>query len=335
MIDLVGVQDLIDKGHLVPTKVYAAPVPNLKGVGTRQGDYIAPQLAARMDVDSLVGNIVVEHLKHGEGRKTIVFASSVGHSVHIRDEFLKCGIKAAHIDGKTPLADREQILARLKRGGLQVVTNYGVLTEGWDCPDVGCCILARPTKQMGLYRQMIGRVLRPAPGKTDAIILDHAGATLRHGFAEDRIEWTLRPDKGAVNATARQYERSGGSRFIECSQCGGLREGGKACPCCGFLPPPKPVEYRMRDGELGLLRRDRTVSREVYDSATRENWHAMLVHIGQERDYKPGWAAYQYKEKFGQWPASFTAPPPAEPTPEVRAWVRSRAIAYAKSRART
>ena len=53
-----------------------------------------------------------------------------------------------------------------------MISNCMVLTEGWDMPDVGCCILARPTKKMGLYRQMIGRVLRPADGKPDAIVLD-------------------------------------------------------------------------------------------------------------------------------------------------------------------
>ena len=50
---------------------------------------------------------------------------------------------------------------------------------------------------MGLYRQMIGRVLRPAEGKPDAIILDHSGAVFRHGFVEDPVEWTLDPDRHA------------------------------------------------------------------------------------------------------------------------------------------
>jgi superfamily II DNA or RNA helicase len=333
MIDLVQVQDLVEMGFLVPTKVYAAEPPDLKGVGTAQGDYIGSQLAHRMNTDRLVGNILVEWIKHAKDRKTIVFASSVGHAVHIRDEFSKFDIKAEHIDGKTPKNERDETLAKLARGEVQIVTNYGVLTEGWDCPDVGCCVLARPTKQMGLYRQMIGRAIRSAPGKTDAIILDHAGATLRHGFAEDRVEWTLDPDKAAENVTARQYEAKGGDRFIECSQCGGLREGGKACPCCGFLPPKKPVEFEMAKGELGLLQRNGKVQPTVYDRETRMQWHAMLVHIAQQRGYKSGWAAHKHKEKFGEWPSGFTVPRPIEPTPEVLSWVRSRNIAFAKLRA--
>ena len=117
--------------------------------------------------------------------------------VHLRDEFIKSGVRAEHIDGGTPKPERDASLARLASGEIELVSNCMVLTEGWDMPEVGCCILARPTKKMGLYRQMIGRVLRPAEGKPDAIILDHSGAVFRHGFAEDPVEWTLDPDTRA------------------------------------------------------------------------------------------------------------------------------------------
>jgi len=53
-----------------------------------------------------------------------------------------------------------------------------------------------------MTRQMIGRVLRPADHKTDAIILDHSGAVFRHGFAEDPVEWTLDPDRHAESPVA-------------------------------------------------------------------------------------------------------------------------------------
>ena len=72
-------------------------------------------------------------------------------------------MRAEHIDGGTPKPERDATLTRLASGEIELVTNCMVLTEGWDMPEVGCCILARSTKKMGLYRQMIGRVLRPAP----------------------------------------------------------------------------------------------------------------------------------------------------------------------------
>jgi superfamily II DNA or RNA helicase len=103
----------------------------------------------------------------------------VPHSKHIAERFNDVGIKVEHLDAQTPKADRNEILARLASGETQGVTNVGILTEGFDCPDVGCVILARPTKSFGLYRQMCGRGLRPAAGKTDVIILDHSGAIYR------------------------------------------------------------------------------------------------------------------------------------------------------------
>jgi DNA repair protein RadD len=113
----------------------------------------------------------------------VVFAVNVAHSVHIRDEFIKSGVKAEHIDETTPKDERDAALARLASGETELITNCMVLTEGWDLPEVSCCILARPTKKIGLYRQMVGRVLRPAPGKIDAIVLDHSGAVYQHGAA--------------------------------------------------------------------------------------------------------------------------------------------------------
>src|SRR5262249_3996767 len=151
-----------------------------------------------MDKTKLVGDIAENWLKYGKGRKTVVFASSVAHSVHLRDAFRDAGIRATHIDGSTPKDERDAALAQLAAGEITVLCNWMVLTAGWDCPEVGCCVLARPTKSMGLYRQMIGRVLRPAEGKMDAIIIDHAGCVFRHGFAEDHVEWTLSPDDRAA-----------------------------------------------------------------------------------------------------------------------------------------
>src|SRR5262249_26334 len=152
--------------------------------------------------------------------KTVCFATGVRHSVHLRDEFIKSGVRAEHIDGSTPKPERDATLARLASGEIELITNCMVLTEAWDMPEAASSILARPTKKMGLYRQVIGRVLRPAEGKPDAVILDHSGAVFRHGFAEDHVEWTLDPDRLAENPkhTARCTDHSK-SRLLECSQC--------------------------------------------------------------------------------------------------------------------
>src|SRR5262249_17983707 len=199
-------------------------------------------------------------------------------------------------------------------------------------PEVGCAILARPTKKMGLYRQMIGRVLRPAEGKPDAIILDHSGAVYRHGFAEDPVEWTLDPDIHAESPTHQHRLETHASRLLQCTQCAAIRIAGEPCPACGFLPQRPPRPFHVSDGDLGLVEGGRARAVE-YDSATRAQWLGMLTAIADERGYKPGWAAVNYKEKFNSWPPYGAVVAPLPPSPEVRSWVRSRLIAYAKSRA--
>jgi len=296
----------------------------------RHGDYVEHELAERMDNAKLVGDIVTHWHKFGERRKTVAFACNVARSLHLRDEFVRASVRAEHLDGTTPDDERDAILARLESGETELVTNCMVLTEGWDMPEVGCAILARPTKKMGLYRQMIGRVLRPADGKADAIILDHSGAVFQHGLPEDHVAWTLDPDHYAesLEHTARQQHRE--ARLLECTQCGAIRMGGEPCPVCGFLPHRPPRDVFVREGDLGLVTNGRARGTE-YDPETRQRWHSMFAYIAAERGYRPGWVAHQYRTKFGAFPPWGLSPEPITPTPEVRSWVRSRMIAFARA----
>jgi DNA repair protein RadD len=184
---------------------------------------------------------------------------------------------------------------------------------------------------MGLYRQMIGRGLRPTEDKTDVVVLDHSGAVFLHGFVEDHVQWLLDPDKRSASAAHTKRLASHSSRLLECTQCGAVRVGGEPCFHCGFLPQRPPRAVDIVDGELGLVDQQvRRAKANTYDSAERERWHAMLMHVAMERGYKPGWAAHKHKEKFGTWPPWGSSPRPIPPVLEVRSWVRSRDIAYAK-----
>jgi DNA repair protein RadD len=247
---------------------------------------------------------------------------------------VRAGVRAEHLDGNTPLEERAAILARLASGETEVVTNCMVLTEGFDCPDVGCIVLARPTKQMGLFRQMTGRGLRPADGKTDVVVLDHSGAVRLHGLPEDHVDWTLDTDARAAAPEHVRRQNNHETKLIECTHCSALRMGGMPCPNCGFMPQ-RPAKYvPIRDGDLALVDAvTRQANAPVYDCATRRRWYAMLLFIQHERPhYSPKWAKANYHEKFKCWPDGWDEPVPILPTPEVRSWVRSRQIAYAKAR---
>jgi len=184
-----------------------------------------------------------------------------------------------------------------------------------------------------LYRQIVGRGLRPAPGKSDCLILDHAGATLMHGFVDEPIEWTLAPDRRAERSPAGGGGINGSRTLATCPECSAVRWQGRPCPSCGWRPRPKPAPIEVHDGELGQVSRDRSVRANVPSAEDMRRWHGMLTWIARERHYNPGWISHKFKEKFGAWPASRHAIPIA-PTPEVLSWVRSRTIAWAKAQPR-
>jgi DNA repair protein RadD len=329
IIECPQVQALVDLGHLVPTHVFAPSTPDLEGVQTRQGDYIEGQLAERVDRPKLVGDIVSHWHRLGERRKTVVFATSVAHAIHLRDEFIKSGACAEHIDGKTPKDERDEILRRLTVGEIEVVTNCMVLSEGWDQPDVACCVLARPTKSLGLYRQMVGRVLRPYPGKHNALVLDHAGAVFQHGFVEDPVQWSLDPDTKAAVRALDARSSSSHSRLTTCLHCSAIRSAGKSCPNCGFMPR-RPGEYlEVRDGELAHIDRDGRQHQPQYSVDYKRDFHAGLVALCLQRGSKLGAAAHRFKAKFGHWPLDRIITP-RPPSPEVVAWDRHCRIKFAK-----
>lgn len=333
LIECPQVHELIEDGYLVSTRVYAPETPDLAGVTVRQGDYAIGELEARMDKAQLIGDIVTHWHRLAEGRPTVVFATGVQHSLHIRDEFCRSGILAEHIDGTTPSDVRDRILERLAAREIDLVTNAMVLTEGWDCPAVSCLVLARPTKSLGLFRQMVGRVLRPAPGKSEALVIDHSGAIWQHGLPEDPIEWTLEEDKRARNEAHEKRKQKGTKQQLsECPECSAIRMQGQPCPACGWRPQREQKQVRVVDGDLAHITPDRRPQKRVYGSEEQREFHRQLLFIALERGYKPGWAGHKYKERFGEWPP-WGSPEPVSPSPETRSWVRSQNIAYAKSRA--
>jgi DNA repair protein RadD len=318
LIEMPQIPELIVQKHLVPTLCYAPVNPDLSGVRVQAGDYAVGQLERRMNTDKLVGDVITHWHKYGQKRPTVVFAVGVAHSIHLRDEFLKSGVVAEHLDGSTPKEDRDAILSRLASGTTTVVCNCAVLVEGWDCPEVGCIILARPTKSMGLFRQMIGRGLRPAPDKINAILLDHSGAIYRHGMPEDHVVWSLDPDHKATAPAHEARKQRDKNGLLDCPACHtvSIRMGGEACPNCGWEPQRRGEYVAHVEGDLGLVKAGKTGA-VTHD---RAHWHAMFHYIAQE--------------KFGTWPARDVLPWPIEPTPEVRSWVRSRQIAFAKAQAK-
>jgi DNA repair protein RadD len=182
-------------------------------------------------------------------------------------------------------------------------------------------ILAKPTKSLARFIQMVGRVLRKFPGKSKAMLLDHSGTTARLGFPTDDLPLALDDGKPKASGGGKTNERLP----TGCPECTYMKPPGvHACPACGFAPE-RQSKIEIRDGNLVKLERDT----QKVSQAEKQATYSGLLWIAAERRRKPGWVAHQYREKFGVWPRGLDDRP-SPPTEDLARWVRSRDIRFAK-----
>ena len=285
-----SVADLIFTGYLSPARIYAPPVvADLKGIRSRGGDYANDQAAAAMDRPTVTGDAIAHYQRLAAGQQAIAFCCNVAHAVSVCDAFKTEGIGAELLLGNTP--DREQVVADFAAHRIRVLVTVDVVSEGFDVPAASCAILLRPTQSLGLYLQQVGRVLRPAPGKEHAVILDHVGNVNRHGWPDDPREWSL---EGVQRRTAAGGPAAPSVRT--CEVCFAAFKPQPICPCCGAQCAPQATRaLRQVDGELRELKRTAKVIefQERHARRTevgRARTLAELLMVAKNRGYSPGWA---------------------------------------------
>ena len=326
MVKCPSIQDMTKEGFLVPVRYFAPSIPDLKGIHVRMGDYVEKELEERMDQAKLIGDVCENWSRICPDRQTLVFACGIKHSIHMRDGFRSIGIKAEHVDGNTPKQERDEIVGRFKRGDVQVLLNCQVFTEGADFPEASALVFARPTRSLLMYLQVAGRVLRPAPGKKDCVIIDHAGVIYEHGPVAQDWDWQL--DYGNEKTI---YDKMGPivkekkKRQITCDKCKHVYEGVLICPECGNVPTVKGKPVATYEGYLQEI--DQIDAPKVADKMT---WYLMLLGYARSKGKKDGFAYFKFIEKFNCKPAwDWKNIAPIEPSLEVKSWIRSRQIAWA------
>ena len=319
LIHEVTVADLTEQGWLVPAKFFAPDRVDLSSVKIVAGDYEEGGLERAVNQKILVGNLVDEWLQRAGNARTVVFATSILHSKHITDQFRFRGVAAEHIDCNTPDDDRKAILGRLRDGTTRVVSNCAVLAEGFDLPDLECIVLARPTQSLIRYLQMVGRALRPAEGKTHALILDHSNTVESLGFPTDELPLIL--DDGKKRKTPVPKDK-----LHTCPKCKAVSQRPpNPCNECGYRKPQATLNIDQREGTL------REIKRTPQPIDVRQEWYSGLVTLCNRHSYNPGWVANQYRQKFGMWPRNMNwvaGPPPRGLISEIAAarsaWFRAK-----------
>ena len=333
LVEGPSVAELVDQGHLVPARYFTGEAPDLDGVRVQMGDFNQKQLGERVNQVELIGDVVQNWARIAPDRQTFVFAVNVAHSMNLAAEFQRIGVAAEHLDGATPVREREQILERLRSGETQVLCNCDVMTYGVDFPPVSCIGLAKPTKSIARYFQMVGRGLRTSPGKSDCLVLDHAKAIQQIGFVDDPMPWSLDGKEKVQDRLASERKTA---TEITCGDCGATFRPAKICPSCGAEQGrryEKAIE--AQEAELREIDRQRKLAdAKAWTMEDKHQFFAELKHIAEARGYAPGWAAHQYRNKLGTWPNAVKDADPTAPSLETLAYVRSQMIRFAKSQKR-
>lgn len=176
-----GIRELVKQGWLVPPRWLAIQTGiSLKGVPSNDGDFTARRLADVYETSNCFELVVESHKRYADGRQCLAFTASVQGAYDLAEHFQAAGIVAVAADATTDRLERKKLLADFMAGRVQVLCNMGLFTEGLDVPAVSCIHQVRPTKSDALYTQIIGRALRPLPGKADALILDYAPVEARN-----------------------------------------------------------------------------------------------------------------------------------------------------------
>lgn len=231
----IGIGELIDKGYLTRlTSTKTVSKIDLKGVGTRGGEYIPGQLSAA--AERIIVEAVAEDMVLSEGRRAALFyATSKENAVRIRDEIRSHGRTCEALTSDNA-HETDRIFEAFRAGKLWSIVSVGMLTTGTNFPFVDFISLILSTKSPGKLVQILGRGTRNCEGKTDCLIADHGKNLAYHGPIDQ-----IRPkapgsgDGEAPKKLCPQDMQDVDGR----TGCGELiHASAKECHCCGYIFPP-------------------------------------------------------------------------------------------------
>ena len=163
-------------------------ISSLKKRGA-DGDYQVKEMDAVLNKRPSIERLYNCVMEFARNRKGFVYAINIDHARSIAEYYQSQGVNAVAIDSHTPVKERERFISSFRSGGLQVLVNVDIFSEGFDCPDVEFIQLARPTLSLAKYLQMVGRGLRPSKGKTNCMIIDNVGLYRVFGLPSQIWDW--------------------------------------------------------------------------------------------------------------------------------------------------
>ncbi|HBL5929030.1 TPA: DEAD/DEAH box helicase [Listeria monocytogenes] len=290
LIEKVNAKWLIENSFLSPYKYFAPEVIQTSNLDIkRTGEYDITQLDDQFNQRKVWGDVIKHYQKLADGQQAILYASSLYQSQKMAASFEQVGITAAHIDGKTPKAERDHIIQQFRNGEIKVLCNLDLIGEGFDVPDCSTVIMLRPTQSLSLYIQQSMRGMRYRPEKT-SIIIDHVGNVSRFGLPDMERTWSLEPKKGSNSKKAEAPVKICPDCFMT------VLSSNKKCEHCGheFKVEVKPIQV---DEAAELQEITEAVFKVNYSSPNECKNMKELYEYAKEHNYKKGWAFHQGKAR--------------------------------------
>ena len=326
--------DLIDSGWLTPLKIFIAKEIDMTGADKNAfGEWKDEEVTKRGM--QITGDIVSEWIKNtnqlfGGPKKTVVFCAGVDHGRDLERQFKEQGFNFVAISYKEDDQFKADAIEEFSKPDSDIhgLIATDILTRGFDVPDVMIGVSARPfSKSFSSHVQQMGRIMRPFEGKKFGVWLDHSGNYLRFRDDWDKLfsEGVTDLDDSAEKTKKELTEKEKAS--AKCPACSSLWVwDSNVCGFCGHEKRLKQVVTVAGElHELGMT------SRQAL--AENQNFYSELLHYAKSRDYKDGWAAFKYKEKYGYWPNGLQKT--TRPTSVTTAnYIKSRNIAWSKAKAR-
>lgn len=325
VVNVISTNRLIADGHLVSFRIFAASEPDMTGAKVIAGEWSDSDAESR--AMPIVGDCVAEYLKHGADRKFIAFGATVAHCEELQRQFMAAGVVCEVYSYRTGEEARVDMVTEFRKPDscIRGLVSVAALSKGFDVPDVGVIIMARPLKSsLAEHIQILGRGLRPFPGKDHCLVLDHSGNCVRfwdqmqdffeHGAIE--LDDGTRKEKKPAAPKEKQA--------VKCSQCSCVHKAAPCCPSCGFEYPRKASSVVHKPGTLKeLIAGGNRV-------ATKNIW-PQIVWLAHERGKTDKWAFAQYRSMTGEWPAAdFDSTAPVEASQAVRNKIQQLQIVWAR-----
>jgi DNA repair protein RadD len=336
VVNVTTTRRLIESGWLAPYRIFSCAEPDMTGVKvTSMGEWDEKEASSK--ALQVVGDVVAEYQRHGEGRKFICSAVDTAHVDELARQFLAAGINVATYTYRDSEEDRAEVTEEFRKpaSSIRGLITVTAASRGFDVPDVSCVIMARPLrKSLAEHIQLLGRGLRISPetGKTDCLVLDHSGNAARfyadcEAFFDEGIA-ELDDGKPKEKKKAEKAE----VEPVKCPTCRHLHKPAPFCPACGHEYPKRQTVQHVPGTLKELIAGGHT--RELTRDLFPQIAHYVIHQRGREGEAARRMAQALFKDITGDFArAQWENVRPVPPTPEVINRIRAQQIRYSRSRA--